>query len=560
MVNFYFTFIVLMLSNYTNSNFSFVYSLSFVDTLEKWCRICQKDIADPFQGEPVSRAVLVMIHSPRNSISSQARFLLLDVLNAKGLSCLKKSYGSFDKLQLVINLIGLTCLSSLPEYQRCIIESKGIKAIALLQIAVEVNKRKKRSAVRRFFKKDMADLLGSSLDYNAYGRQIAVEVNKRKKRSAVQRFLKKDMADLLGSSLDYNAYGMAVMEALKETETSMRIVGNRKDFAEGAKKIEYFEETTLLLSTILWCWPPSRFPVGNDVILMKVLANIHTRTDTRKLIEDGEVFPQILSFVDTLEKWCRICQKDIADPFQGEPVSRAVLLIAVEVNKRKKRSAVRRFLKKDMPDLLGSSLDYNAYGRMEKCAMINWCALDSLSGDAHAARHAIVKEPVADILGAHYYGFFNAKHGIRCGSKEVATPCANALNLVISNLSATSEKAVMEALKETETSMRIVGNRKDFAEGAKKIEYFEETTLLLSTILWRWPPSRKRIEDGEVFPQMFVPAMGKSDPHAVRIEGFRLAQCLLRSQENCLKVVGLCGEALVDAIICGMKETGLSSK
>ena len=72
----------------------------------------------------------------------------------------------------------------------------------------------------------------------------------------------------------------AVMEALKETETSMRIVGNRKDFAEGAKKIEYFEETTLLLSTILWCWPPSRFPVGNDVILMKVLANIHTRTDS----------------------------------------------------------------------------------------------------------------------------------------------------------------------------------------------------------------------------------------------------------------------------------------
>ncbi|KAG5112556.1 hypothetical protein JHK82_035825 [Glycine max] len=59
---------------------------------------------------------------------------------------------------------------------------------------------------------------------------------------------------------------------------------------------------------------------------------------------------------------------------------------------------------------------------------------------------------------------------------------------------------------------------------------------------------------------MFVQAMGKSDPHAVRIEGFRLAQCLLRSQENCLKVVGLCGEALVDAIICGMKETGLSSK
>ncbi|KAG4959117.1 hypothetical protein JHK87_035750 [Glycine soja] len=68
---------------------SYSWNLSFVDTLEKWCQICQKDIADPFQGEPVSRAVLVMIHSPRNSISSHARFLLLDVLNAKGLSCLK---------------------------------------------------------------------------------------------------------------------------------------------------------------------------------------------------------------------------------------------------------------------------------------------------------------------------------------------------------------------------------------------------------------------------------------------------------------------------------------
>lgn len=73
---------------------------------------------------------------------------------------------------------------------------------------------------------------------------------------------------------------------------------------------------------------------------------------------------------------------------------------------------------------------------------------------------------------------------------EVATPCATALNLVISNLSATSEKAVMEALNKTDASIRIVGNIKDFAEGAKKIEYFEEMTLLLSTTLWRWPLSR----------------------------------------------------------------------
>ncbi|KAL2331115.1 hypothetical protein Fmac_018696 [Flemingia macrophylla] len=264
--------------------------------------------------------------------------------------------------------------------------------------------------------------------------------------------------------------------------------------------------------------------------------------------------------------------------------------------------------------------------------------LDSSSRDARAARNAIVKESVADILGALLWilqckseALLNTAANVvaklvsvlpnpllqshildlvYCLSSllsshqvEVAISCATALNLVISNLSATSEKAVMEVLKETETSIRIVGNIKDFTEGAKQIEYFEEMTLLLSTILWCWPPSRfpvfndvilmkglanmhtrtdgsikltllklytslalcdsvarELIKDGEVFPKIFVQAMGKSNPHVVRIEGFRLAQCLLRSQENCLKVVALSGEALVDAIICGMRETGPSSK
>jgi len=41
--------------------------------------------------------------------------------------------------------------------------------------------------------------------------------------------------------------------------------------------------------------------------------------------------------------------------------------------------------------------------------------------------------------------------------------------------------------------------------------------------------AQKLIEDGKVFLQMIVQAMGKSNPHDVRIEGFRLAQCLLVS-------------------------------
>ncbi|XP_027191055.1 BTB/POZ domain-containing protein At1g04390 isoform X2 [Cicer arietinum] len=265
--------------------------------------------------------------------------------------------------------------------------------------------------------------------------------------------------------------------------------------------------------------------------------------------------------------------------------------------------------------------------------------LDSLSGDARAPRHTIVKESAADILGALLWilqcksepllsmasnvavklvtvlptpllqsGLLDL---VYCLSSllsshqvEVAIPCATALNLIISNVSATSEKAVIQALKETDISICIVGNIKDyFTCGVKKIEYFLEMTSLLSTILLRWPSSRfpvcndvelmkglanmytttdssiklvllklytslalcdsvaqKLIDGGKVFLQMIVQAMGKSNPHDVRIEAFRLAQCLLRSRENCLKVMDLCGEALVDAILCGMRETKPCSK
>ncbi|CAL0326427.1 unnamed protein product [Lupinus luteus] len=264
--------------------------------------------------------------------------------------------------------------------------------------------------------------------------------------------------------------------------------------------------------------------------------------------------------------------------------------------------------------------------------------LDSVSGDARAARHTIIKESVGDILGAVLW-ILQSKNGpllsmasdvalklvsvlpnsvlqshildlVCCLSSllsshqiDVAIPCATALNLLISNLSATSEKAVMEALEEIGTVICVVEKIKDFTEGVKKIEYFEEMVSLLSTILQRWPPSRfpvwndvklmkalanihtrndnstkvvllkfytslalcdsvarKLIDGGQIFLQLAVPAMGKSNPHIVRTEGFRLTQRLLASGEDLSKAMDLCGEAIVDAIICGMKETVLSSK
>ncbi|KAF7822495.1 BTB/POZ domain-containing protein [Senna tora] len=264
--------------------------------------------------------------------------------------------------------------------------------------------------------------------------------------------------------------------------------------------------------------------------------------------------------------------------------------------------------------------------------------LDSLSGDARAAHHTIVKDSVADILGALLWILQCKSRPLLCMAAnvavklvgilpysilqpyildlvyplssllsspqiEVAIPCSTALNLLISNLSATSEKAVWEELKETECVIHIVDNIKIFTGGVMKVEYFEEMTSLLSSILLRWPSTRfpvwndvklmkalsdmhtrtdnsikivvlklytslalcgsvanKLLENGEVFLQVVVQSMGKSYPQAVRIEGFRLAHCLLRSQENCLKVMDMCGEALVDAIICGMGETRVHSR
>jgi hypothetical protein len=73
---------------------------------------------------------------------------------------------------------------------------------------------------------------------------------------------------------------------------------------------------------------------------------------------------------------------------------------------------------------------------------------------------------------------------------EVSVSCATALNLILSNLSSKSEKAIWGILNKTETVAHIVSNIQDFSGGIIPSEYFQEMASLLSTILWRWPPSR----------------------------------------------------------------------
>jgi hypothetical protein len=115
-----------------------------VDTIRKWCQICENDVVDAIKSEPASRAVLMMIFSPCKYIASRARSTLSEILKLNGKEYLKhvlhtlsytasgSNLGMPNVLKLVINLIGLTCYSVLPQYQRHIIKGEGIKTLLVL--------------------------------------------------------------------------------------------------------------------------------------------------------------------------------------------------------------------------------------------------------------------------------------------------------------------------------------------------------------------------------------------------------------------------------------------
>ncbi|MBA0603088.1 hypothetical protein Gorai_003247 [Gossypium raimondii] len=185
---------------------------------------------------------------------------------------------------------------------------------------------------------------------------------------------------------------------------------------------------------------------------------------------------------------------------------------------------------------------------------------------------------------------------------EVATSCATALNMVLSNLSVKREKQVWEIVKEAKTLIQIIRIIREFPGGTQPIENFQEMVSLLYTILWRWPPSRyfvwkdtiliKVLEDsrikshlstkvavlklysalalcnkvakellgnGETILTMMVSCMDVSEPLAVRIEGFRLAQHLVADEQRCIKMTSLCSGPLIKAIIGGMRVWRLGS-
>ncbi|XP_015166431.1 BTB/POZ domain-containing protein At1g04390-like isoform X2 [Solanum tuberosum] len=185
---------------------------------------------------------------------------------------------------------------------------------------------------------------------------------------------------------------------------------------------------------------------------------------------------------------------------------------------------------------------------------------------------------------------------------RVAISCASALNLILSNLTSKREKKVWEILKTTKVVGDLVENVKGYSTENKATEYFQEMASLLSKILWRWPPSRfhvwtdkklfsildtvklnpdcsikiavmqlfsalalcgngtnKLLEDGEGLVKIMVDSLDSSNPYSVQIEGLRLAQCLMTSEQGCSKIIKLSCDPIVKAIITLMSKWSLDA-
>ncbi|XAR58033.1 hypothetical protein NMG60_11026371 [Bertholletia excelsa] len=175
---------------------------------------------------------------------------------------------------------------------------------------------------------------------------------------------------------------------------------------------------------------------------------------------------------------------------------------------------------------------------------------------------------------------------------QVAISCATVLNVIISNVSSKKEREVWEIFEEGKTVDRIINNIKDFSGENKPIEYVQEMIFLLSKILRQWPPSRfsvwsdaklmkilekislepnlsvkvavlqlyaalalcgngakKLLERGETNLHVMEQCMSRSDSISAQMEGFKLAQCLVINEEECSKVMKMCCEPIVEAIV-----------
>ncbi|KAL8461975.1 hypothetical protein ACS0TY_033167 [Phlomoides rotata] len=178
---------------------------------------------------------------------------------------------------------------------------------------------------------------------------------------------------------------------------------------------------------------------------------------------------------------------------------------------------------------------------------------------------------------------------------QVAMLCSATMTVILTKLSSRQEREVWKILDETKAVDRIVHNIKQFCIDEKPIEYFQEMASVLSKIFWRWPSFRfcawndsdflnvldavklipensmkvavlqlyssiglcstgaeRLLENGEALMKMMLCCMDSSNTDSVRIEAFKLARCLALSRRGCTRMMNICCEPLVKAIINAM--------
>ncbi|XP_057765311.1 BTB/POZ domain-containing protein At1g04390 isoform X2 [Salvia miltiorrhiza] len=173
--------------------------------------------------------------------------------------------------------------------------------------------------------------------------------------------------------------------------------------------------------------------------------------------------------------------------------------------------------------------------------------------------------------------------------------CAASTNVILSKLSSRQEREAWHLLKEANAVSCIIQNIKQFYIEGKPIEYFQEMSFVLSKILWKcssfrysvWNDSEfldildaiiqsensvivavlqlysslalcvngaeKLLKKGEHFLEMVVRCMDSSNTDSVRTEAFKLARCLALSRRGSTKMLKICSESLVKAIISALK-------
>ncbi|KAL1188818.1 BTB/POZ domain-containing protein [Cardamine amara subsp. amara] len=188
-------------------------------------------------------------------------------------------------------------------------------------------------------------------------------------------------------------------------------------------------------------------------------------------------------------------------------------------------------------------------------------------------------------------------HLLSCQQLEVSLPCAVALNAILVNVRETKEKQVWKILEDAKAVFSVVANLQNFSEGSISVEWFQEMALLLSTVMLKWPQSRfsvwnnpalmvmlesvsqkpdmglrfatlkiyssvalcghgasELLDNGKPMLDMMISCMDESSPQNARIEGLKLAQRLATGNRECLKMINMCTEPLVNATVRTMSK------